>query len=282
MSKSSVTPLAQPPQPPFWGSKIIESIPLRTLVPYLNETMLYQFHWGYRKQGRSKADFLIWSRENLRPILYDLVQRCEKENIITARAAYGYWPCASQGDDVRIYDPDDWQRELFRFTFPRQKRAGGLSIADFFLPVGSKNEKDSRPARDTIAFQVVTAGTRVAEVAHDWFQADRYRDYLYLHGLGVKTTEAMAEYVHRRIREELGFVDLDAPEMEKILKQGYRGSRYSYGYPACPHMEDQKHWLSLTDAHTIDVKMSDAEQLHPEQSTAAIVVHHPKARYFSV
>ncbi len=275
IARTSIIPLATPPKPPFWGSRIMENVPLATLLPYINETMLYQFHWGYRKQGRSKAQFLEWAKKNLRPILHDLSRQCAQESIIQAQAVYGYWPCASDGEDIKIFDPKDHKHVLFTLTFPRQDRKGGLCIADFFLPLDAAK-------RDVIAFQVVTAGNRASLVAQQWFADDRYRDYLYLHGLSVEVAEAMAEYVHRRIREELGFGNLDATDMNKMIKQGYRGSRYSYGYPACPDMKDQRYWLDLAGAKDIGITMSDAEQLHPEQSTAAIVVHHPSARYFNL
>ena len=164
---------------------------------------------------------------------------------------------------------------MARFALPRQDRAGGLCIADFFREV-------DQGERDVIALQAVTIGQHASEVARQWFDDDRYQDYLYLHGLGVEMAEAMAEYTHKRIREDLGFGHQDAREMDKLLKQGYRGSRYSFGYPACPNLDDQAQLLDALGAERIGVALGDEDQLHPEQSTSAIVLHHPQARYFTI
>ncbi|MGE5548784.1 MAG: methionine synthase [Solirubrobacterales bacterium] len=262
------------PTPPFWGAKVIDKVPLQNLVPFLNETMLYQFHWGYRKQGRSIDEFRAWAGKELKPIALDLLKRCDKEEILSAKAVYGYWKAASEGDTVILFDQDG-TTEVARFAFPRQAKEGGLSIADFFRPVAAGE-------RDVIGLQVVTMGKRATEVAHDWFKADKYQDYLYLHGLSVEMAEALAEYVHKRIRTELGFAAEEAADMEKLLKQHYRGSRYSFGYPACPNVEDQTQLLKLLASERIGVTLSDEFQLEPEQSTSAIVTLHPQAKYFSV
>ncbi|MGE5503410.1 MAG: methionine synthase [Actinomycetota bacterium] len=263
-----------PPAPPFWGAKVVDHVPLQNLVPFLNETMLYQFHWGYKKQGRSIDEFKAWAHKELKPIAVDMLKRCEKEAILAPKAVYGYWKAASDGDAVVLFDQDG-ASELARFAFPRQAKDGGLCIADFFRPV-------SDPVRDVIGLQVVTMGKRATEVAHDWFKADKYQDYLYLHGLSVEMAEALAEYVHKRIRAELGFAAEDAADMDMLLKQHYRGSRYSFGYPACPRLEDQTALLSLLGADRIGVRLTDEFQLDPEQSTSAIVALHPQAKYFSV
>ncbi len=263
-----------PPAPPFWGARVVEKVPLQNLVPFLNETMLYQFHWGYRKQGRSLDEFKAWAAKELRPIAHGLLKRCEKEGILRAQAVYGYWKAASDGDTVVLF-AEDGATEAARFAFPRQAKEGGLSIADFFRPV-------SDPVRDVIGLQVVTMGRNASDVANAWFKADKYQDYLYLHGLSVEMAEALAEYVHKRIRAELGFAAEDAADMDKLLKQSYRGSRYSFGYPACPNLEDQRQLLALLGADRIDVRLSDEFQLEPEQSTSAIVTIHPQAKYFTV
>ncbi len=262
------------PEPPFWGSRLIEKVPLQALVPYLNERMLFQFHWGYRKQGRSLDDYMAWTRKELRPVLTDLLHRCHREEILRPQAVYGYYPAAADGDALVIFNPGS-QSELARFDLPRQARSGGLCVADFFRDVSS-NE------RDVIALQAVTVGQRASDVARQWFEEDHYQDYLYLHGLGVEMAEAMAEYVHKRIRAELGFGHEDAREREKLLSQGYRGSRYSFGYPACPNLADQAPLLSMLGAERIGLQLAEEFQLHPEASTSAIVVHHPQAKYFSV
>jgi len=263
------------PTPPFLGPQVIARVPTKALIPFLNERMLYQFQWGYRKEGRSLAEYMTWSKQELRPILNRMLDLCAQEDILKAQAVYGYWPANAEGNDVIVYDPEDQDKEVARFTLPRQAREGGLCIADFLRDVSSGE-------KDILGLQVVTMGQKVADVAREWFEGDRYQDYLYLHGLGVELTEALAEYVHKRIRGELGFGHEDDRDMEKMLNQGYRGSRYSFGYPACPTMEDQTHLMRLLQAEQIGVVMSDEFQLHPEQSTSAIVLHHPQAKYFSV
>jgi 5-methyltetrahydrofolate--homocysteine methyltransferase len=246
------------------------------LLPYLNDRMLFQFHWGYRKEGRTLEQYLDWARRELRPILKRMIDVCEQQDILRPKAVYGYWKAAAEGNDVIVYDRDG-ATALARFALPRQAREDGLCIADFFRDASLGPQR-----RDVIGFQVVTVGQRASDVAREWFADNRYQDYLYLHGLGVEMAEAMAEYVHTRIRAELGFSHEDARDMEALLRQSYRGSRYSFGYPACPRLEDQEPILRLLGAERIGVSLSDEFQLHPEQSTSAIVVHHPKAKYFSV
>ncbi|MGA3401303.1 MAG: methionine synthase [Acetobacteraceae bacterium] len=261
------------PTPPFWGARIIEA-PSKALVPFVNERSLYQFQWGFRKQGRSLDDFLGWARQELRPVMRRMLALCEEQEILQPRAAYGYWPAAGQGNELIVFDIDG-STELARFALPRQPKEDGECIADFFRDVDDAE-------RDVIGLQVVTMGQRASEVSRAWFADNRYQDYLYLHGLSVEMAEAMAEYVHKRIRAELGFAGEDDRDMEKLLSQSYRGSRYSFGYPACPKLEDQAPLLALLGAERIGVELSDEFQLHPEQSTSAIVVLNPHAKYFSV
>jgi len=262
------------PEPPFWGPKVLEHVKPRALLPFLNDVMLYQFHWGFKKQGKSREEWRDWAAREVKPILTRMLKTCEEEDILQPQAAYGYWKAASDGDSVVLFEPDG-QTEVARFAFPRQSRGDGLCIADFFRDV-------STGVRDVIGLQVVTAGAKASEVAQQWFGDNRYQDYLYLHGLSVETAEALAEYVHKRIRAELGYAGEDDRDMDKLLKQGYRGSRFSFGYPACPNMADQRDLLRLLGADRIGVRMADEDQLHPEQSTSAIVVLHPQAKYFSV
>ncbi|HAE49339.1 methionine synthase [Tistrella sp.] len=262
------------PEPPFWGARVIEHVPLKSVVPYLNETMLFQFHWGYKRAGRKPAEFEAYVKQELWPKLEALLKTCAKEKILDPQAAYGYWKAAGEGNDLVLFETDG-TTELARFRLPRQDREGGLCVADFVRDI-------SDPVRDVIGLQVVTVGQHASDVARDWFAADRYQDYLYLHGLGVEIAEAMAEYVHKRIRAELGYAAEDAREIDRMLKQGYRGSRYSFGYPACPNLADQRVLLELLGADRIGIQMGDEDQLHPEQSTSAIVLLHPQAKYFSV
>jgi len=262
------------PPPPFWGARVIENVPVKALLPYLNDNMLYQFHWGYKKEGRSLDQFLAWARKELRPVLQDLLAETEEGNVFQPQASYGYWQAAGEGNTLVVF-AEDGQTEYCRFNLPRQQKKDGLCIADFFRDIDSDE-------RDVIGLQVVTVGQYAAEVAREWFKQDRYQDYVRLHGLGVELAEALAEYVHAKIRAELGFGHQDARSMSELLKQGYRGSRYSFGYPACPTLKDQAPMLELLGAERIGVELSDEWQLHPEQSTSAIVVHHPQARYFNV
>jgi len=262
------------PVPPFWGPRIIENIPVKALVAYLNDQMLFTFHWGFKKAGKSLDDYWKWVDVEVRPILKRLLEECEREDILQPKAAYGYFKCAAKGNDLILFD-ETGTKETGIFTLPRQDKEGGICVSDFFRDIDSGE-------RDVIGLQVVTAGQKVADVAREWFAGDRYQDYLYLHGLGVEIAEAAAEYMHKRIRAELGFGHEDARDIKQMLKQGYRGSRYSFGYPACPRLEDQEILLRLLEADKIGIELSDEYQLHPEQSTSAIVVHHPQAKYFNI
>jgi 5-methyltetrahydrofolate--homocysteine methyltransferase len=259
--------------PPFWGARIIEAPP-KAIVPFINERSLFQFQWGFRKQGKSLDDFLGWARQELRPVMKRMLDLCEAGKILKPQAIYGYWKAAGQGNDLLLFD-EDGTTEVARFALPRQPKEDGECIADFFRDVDDEQ-------RDVIGLQVVTVGQRASEVAREWFEENRYQDYLYLHGISVEMAEALAEYTHKRIRAELGFAGEDDRDMEKMLSQSYRGSRYSFGYPACPNVEDQDKLLALLGAERIGVSLSDEYQLHPEQSTSAIVVLNPKAKYFSV
>nr|WP_294508569.1 methionine synthase [uncultured Rhodopila sp.] len=260
-------------EPPFWGARVVEAAP-KAIVPFVNERSLYQFQWGFRKQGRSFEDFLGWAKQELRPVLRRMLALCDEQDILKPQAAYGYWKAAGQGNDLIIFEQDG-STEVARFAMPRQPKPDGECIADFFRDVDDAE-------RDVIGLQVVTVGQKASDTAREWFEGNRYQDYLYLHGLSVEMAEAMAEYVHKRIRAELGFAAEDDRDMEKMLSQSYRGSRYSFGYPACPRLEDQVPILGLLGAERIGISISDEFQLHPEQSTSAIVVLNPRAKYFSV
>jgi 5-methyltetrahydrofolate--homocysteine methyltransferase len=262
-----------PPVPPFWGARVMEAAP-KALVPFINERSLYQFQWGFRKAGRSLEDFLGWAKQELRPVLKRMLALTEEQSILKPQAIYGYWKCAGQGNDLILF-AEDGTTEVARFNMPRQPKEDGDCIADLVRDVDDAE-------RDVIGLQVVTVGQKASDIAREWFEENRYQDYLYLHGLSVEMAEAMAEYVHKRIRAEWGFAAEDEREIEKMLSQGYRGGRYSFGYPACPKLEDQEGLLRLLDAERIGVSLSDEWQLHPEQSTSAIVLHHPRAKYFSV
>ena len=259
--------------PPFWGPRVLQT-PAKAVLPFLNERSLFQFQWGFRKQGRSLEEFMAWARQELRPVLKRMLAISQQEDIIHPSAVYGYWKAAGQGNDLILFG-EDGEKEVARFALPRQPREDGECIADFFRDVDDD-------LRDVIGLQVVTVGQQSSDIARLWFDQNRYQDYLYLHGLSVEMAEAMAEYVHKTIRAEMGFGGQDDRDMDKMLSQSYRGSRYSFGYPACPRLEDQTQILQLLGAERIGISLSDEFQLHPEQSTSAIVVLNEHAKYFSV
>ena len=268
-----LTAAVPPPPPPFWGARVLESTP-KAVLPFLNDRSVYLFQWGFRKQGKTLEDFLGWAKQELRPVMRRMLAICEADSILRPQAIYGYWQAAGQGNDLIVFEQDG-QTELCRFALPRQPKEDGECIADFFRDVDDAE-------RDVIGLQVVTVGQKASDTARLWFEDNRYQDYLYLHGLSVEVAEAMAEYTHKRVRAELGYAGEDDRDIERMLSQHYRGSRYSFGYPACPKLEDQAPLLRLLDAERIGVSLSDEWQLHPEQSTSAIVVLNPRAKYFSV
>ncbi len=256
--------------PPFLGTRIVKGIALDDIAEYLNETALFRHQWGYRPQsGEPDAEFKVRLRLELRRQL----DRVRTEQILNPQIAYGYFPAQSEGNDLVIYDPGGSGAETARFRFPRQAGGDRLCIADFFRPTGSGE-------MDYAAFHVATMGKAVSEAAGAYFAGNRYQDYLHLHGLGVEMTEALAELWHARIRSEWGFGGEDGPTLAGLFKQSYRGGRYSWGYPACPDLEDNSTVVSLLGAERIGVTVSDTFQLDPEQTTTAIICHHPQAKYF--
>ncbi len=271
------------PRPPFWGSRVLERVDLKAVLAFVNEAMLFQVQWGYRKKGRSAAEWEAYLAREVRPRYRALVQRCLRQKVLEPRAIYGYWPANSEGDDLVVFEPpagtirrpEHHGREIARFRFPRQKKKPYWCLADFWRPA-------SAGVPDVLAAMIVTVGSRVSEVARAWFEQDKYLDYLLLHGLGVESAEALAEYLHKQVRVELGVADHDARDLAKLFRQGYQGSRFSFGYPACPQLEDQVPLAELLRPERIGVTLSAEYQLHPEQSTSAIITYHPAARYFSV
>lgn len=279
-SRSDVASDNPIPTPPFWGSRVVEQINPQSILGYINEVMLYQVQWQFKRQGRSPEEYRDFLKREVVPIRNDLLDRCRRERILDVKSVYGYWPCNSEGDDLVIYaEPENGKtprrEEICRYTFPRQDRSPYWCLSDFWRPVDSGEF-------DVFGAFLVTAGRTVSEVAAEYFNGDRYRDYLYLHGLGVEVAEATAEYMHKQMRMELGIAGGDARDMKKLFQQGYQGSRYSFGYPACPDLEDQTKLFDLLHPGRIDVELTEEYQIEPEQSTSAIVAHHPEARYFSV
>lgn len=260
------------PTPPFWGSRVVKGIPLNDYVSMLDERALFVGQWGL-KGGKSFADM---AEQEGRPRLRQLLNDVQVNNWIEAAVVYGYFPCFSEGNDLVILDPEDPQarKEISRLTFPRQRRDKRLCLSDFFAA------KD-RNEIDVVAFHVVTMGEAVSRATGTLFAENNFREYLELHGLSVQLTEALAEYWHARVRQELGFGREDSADIDSILDQGYRGSRYSFGYPACPDLTQQTQLCELIKPERIGVNLSEEFQLHPEQSTSAIIVHHPEAKYFN-
>jgi 5-methyltetrahydrofolate--homocysteine methyltransferase len=263
------------PEPPFWGSRVVKGIGVPEIARYLNKTTLFRKQWQYvRKRSQSPEEYREFLDQKVEPILRSLLDRSIAEQLLTPAVVYGYFPAQSTGNDLIVYRPGT-SEEWVRFTFPRQARDRRLCLADFFRPVESGQ-------MDVVAFHLVTMGRRISEETKRLFDADQYTDYLYLHGLGVEMAEALAEYWHKRVRSELGISGDDASAPEGLFDSKYHGARYSFGYPACPNLEDQQQIFELLEPQRIDVSLSEEFQLDPEQSTSAIIVHHPEARYFSV
>ena len=261
------------PNPPFYGSKIIKGIPIANYLGMLDERALFVGQWGLQGK-RGEYDQMVESEG--RPRLRSLLNEVAANGWLNAAVVYGYFPCYSEGNELVIlhHEGEHKGKERVRFKFPRQSRDARLCLSDFF------RSKDSGEI-DTVAFHVVTMGESVSAATAELFAANKYREYLELHGLSVQLTEALAEHWHARIREELGFSVDDSKEISEILDQGYRGSRYSFGYPACPDIEQQTQLCELLEPERIGVRLSEEFQLHPEQSTSAIIVHHPQAKYFN-
>jgi 5-methyltetrahydrofolate--homocysteine methyltransferase len=272
LARSDVATDTAVPTAPFLGeARVVKGIPVRDLVPYLNESALFRGQWQLRPTGGKEAWRHTLETE-ARPRLRALLDEAIATQILRPAVVYGYFPCNGDGNDVVVWDGDG--NERVRFTFPRQRRDRRLCIADFFRPITSGE-------RDVIGMHVVTMGLAASEATAKLFADNRYREYLELHGVTVEMAEALAEYWHQRVRQELGIAGDDAADMEDLFDQGYRGSRYSFGYPACPDLEEQTKLFELLRPERIGVELSEEFQLHPEQSTSAIIVHHPEAKYFN-
>jgi 5-methyltetrahydrofolate--homocysteine methyltransferase len=273
------------PTPPFWGTKILTAaeIPIEEVFWYLDLQALFVGQWQFRKpKSQSKQEYDQFLQEKVHPILTAWKEKIVKENLLNPTLIYGYFPCQSSGNSLLIYDPESIQagekpenlQPIAIFEFPRQKSGRRLCIADFFAPQESG-------IIDVFPMQAVTVGEIATEYAKSLFDANEYTEYLYYHGMAVQTAEAMAEWTHTRIRRELGFAEFDPDNIRDILQQRYQGSRYSFGYPACPNIQDQYKQLDLLGCDRIGMYMDESEQLYPEQSTTAIITYHPTAKYFS-
>ncbi|MEZ5204283.1 MAG: methionine synthase [Acidimicrobiales bacterium] len=260
--------------PPFLGSRVIKGLSLDEIAGYLNETALFRNQWGFRPEdGETDDEF----KARLRPELRDQLAKARADDLLVPQVVYGYYPANGDGTDLVVWSDTDRTTELARFGFPRATKEPHLCIADFFRPYDG-GEGDV----DYVAFMIVTMGERVSDRTAELFKADRYQEYLMLHGIGVEMAEALAEMWHRRVREELGFADEDGPTLNGLFRQQYRGGRYSWGYPACPDLEDNETVAKLLEAERIGIEVNEDTgfQFVPEQSTSAIICHHPKAKYF--
>ncbi|MEB3338907.1 MAG: methionine synthase [Leptolyngbyaceae bacterium] len=269
------------PTPPFWGAQVLQpaDIPLEELFACLDLQALIAGQWQFRKpREQSREEYDAFLAEKVYPVLEQWKQRILEQNLLHPQVVYGYFPCQSEGNSLYIYDPatvaQPGSEPVATFHFPRQRSLRRLCIADFFAP------KESGQI-DVFPMQAVTMGNIATEYAKKLFEGNEYTDYLYFHGLAVQMAEALAEWVHTRIRRELGIGDQDPDNLRDILAQRYQGSRYSFGYPACPNLQDQYKLLELLGSDRINLYMDESEQLYPEQSTTAIIAYHPVAKYFS-
>ena len=292
LERSEAVPEEPALKPPFWGSRVLREteIPLEEVIGYLDRNALYAGQWQFRKaQDQSREDYESMLQSKAEPILQHWLQRCLEEKLLTPRVAYGYFPCGREGNSVHVFDPaplatgDSPQGAghlLGCFVLPRQKGGNRYCIADFYQDLENSADGHQQPT-DVLPMQAVTMGENATVFAQGLFKANQYTDYLYFHGLAVQMAEALAEWTHARIRRELGFADQEPDTLREILAQRYRGSRYSFGYPACPNVPDSRQQLAWLGAERIGLTMDESDQLDPEQSTTALVALHSKARYFS-
>jgi 5-methyltetrahydrofolate--homocysteine methyltransferase len=257
-------------EPPFIGTRVVKGIAIDDVAAWLNETALFRNQWQFRPEsGENDAEF----KARLRPILRAELAQATQAGILVPQVVYGYFHANGEGNDLVVWKDETRTSEWVRFSFPREPRPPFRCIADFFRPVESGEA-------DYAAFHIVTMGPAVSETTARLFKEDRYQEYLLLHGLGVEMAEALAEYWHLRIRQEWGFADQDGSKTDILVHQGYRGGRYSWGYPACPDLEDNLRVADLLGADRIGVAVSEDFQYEPEQTTSALISHHPKAKYF--
>ena len=291
-SRSDAVPEQPALTPPFWGSRVLSEadIDLQEVFAFLDRNALFAGQWQLRKsQQQSRADYEAMLAEKAEPVLQQWIERCLQDGLLKPRVAYGYFPCGRRGNAVVLFDPTGMADgsaaaaagiELGRFELPRQRSGNRYCIADFYRDLEQAPDGASTPT-DVLPMQAVTMGEQASTFAQQLFAADQYSDYLYFHGLAVQMAEALAEWTHARIRRELGYPDPAAMPLRDVLAQRYRGSRYSFGYPACPNVGDSRQQLEWLDAGRIGLSMDESEQLHPEQSTTALVALHSQARYFS-
>lgn len=276
-AESDIRRLETVPTPPFWGTKYLypEDLDLKEVFSYINKKALYANQWQYRRGSKSSVEYKELLKTKVDPLFEEWCNKVSLTDWIQLKVAYGYFPCNSEQNDLIIYDPEDHSKEVARLNFPRQVADKRRCISDYFLPRNSGKI-------DVVPFHIVTSGDKASEVCQELFKKNEYTDYLHFYGLSVETAEALAEYWHRRIRIELSIDDQEGKTKEDLFRQHYHGERFSFGYPACPNLEDQKILFELLKPEKIGVSLSSEYQLHPEQSTSAIIVHHPDAGYFSI
>ena len=271
--KSEIEPVPHPPELPFYGARKFEKFDIFEVYKYINPIALIRGQWQFKRpEGLTNPEFDAYLQEKATPI-FDRMKR-ELANVLKPKVKWGYFPVASEGNDLVVYREDE-KTEWTRFTFPRQRDGKRLCLSDFFAPV-------ERGVRDTAAFTIVTVGSEVSKLEKKLFADGQYEDYLYVHGMGVESAEALAEYWHRQVRMEMGIADQEPEDMRLLFSAKYHGARYSFGYPACPNLEDQAKLFELLRPEEIGIELSEEFMLMPEQSTSAIVVHHPEAKYFNV
>lgn len=271
-TRSDVRPAESVPPLPFYGARKHSKFDLFELYKYVNPIALFRGQWQFKKQdGQSNPEFTAWLQTNVQPI-FERLQR-ELASVLKPRVKWGYFPCASEGNDLIVYQ-EDGRSERLRFTFPRQRDGRRQCLSDFFHPVGQ--------GVDTVGFSIVTVGDEVSRLEKELFASGEFQDYLYVHGMGVEVAEALAEYWHRQMRLEMGIGDQEPDDMRLLFSAKYHGARYSFGYPACPNLEDQAKLFELLAPEEIGIELSEEFMLMPEQSTSAIIVHHPEAKYFNV
>ncbi|MBI1336065.1 MAG: methionine synthase [Phycisphaera sp.] len=275
LTRSEVATDVAVPKAPFWGDRVVENIPLDEVYAFVNKVALFRGQWQFKKGKLSDAEYEAMVRDEVEPIFAKLSRQCAEERVLQPRVVYGFYPCQSEGDDLIVFDARDHDKEVERFTFPRQKSGKRYCISDFFRPASSGE-------KDVIGLSCVTVGQEVSQRAKALFESNQYQQYLYLHGFGVECAEALAELWHKRMRQELGIAGDDSPRIRELFTQHYRGSRYSFGYPACPDMSDQEKLFALLKPQRIGCVLTENWQIDPEQSTSAIIVHHPQAKYFNV
>ena len=269
-----VKPIEHVPEPPFWGDRIVTDLDLHTIFQYINTIALFRGQWQYKRGKHSRESYEELIRTKVQPLFERLKEEAVRNRWLQPAVVYGYYPCNSEGDDLIVYHPDTG-REWVRFTFPRQKEGSRLCLSDFFLP-------RTAGRKDVIGMMAVTMGKVASETSRKFFESDQYTEYLHFHGLSVEATEALAEYWHKVMRRELGIHHGESGDIRALFQMKYRGARYSFGYPACPNLEDQEKLFEVLKPQRIGVELTEGYQLVPEQSTTAIVVHHPQARYFNI